>query len=234
MRSNRRKKDEEKIRTLEVAHGSTTVIESLLLDRFSAHRLTHSRVYLPQTIQQIGDKCFEDCPILTEVCFGSNSRLKQICKASFANASLRSIFIPRTVQVLEESCFSPCESLMMVSFEVLPFQNPLSINFWSEAMAFGDEVFGRSNLQWIMIPWRVVEIGRRCFRSCSSLFHIGFEGDLNEIRFGEESFSQTGIKEFVSSTTHKMVAFDRPSFRLMSKLSSRLLLRHSLPYFGFF
>ena len=107
----------------------------------------------------LGDECFKNCSLLTNVIIPSNVTYLGI-SCFMGCSSLTSIQLPSSLTSLKQSCFSGCSSLA-------------SIDIPSTVTSLGNSCFsGCSKLSEIKIPTIVTSIGNSCFSSCSSLTNI--------------------------------------------------------------
>jgi hypothetical protein len=75
-------------------------------------------IFIPATVQLLGNSCFHNCSSLSEIIIESGSQLSRLGESTFFNcSSLKSIFIPATVQLLDYSCFDHCSSLSAITYE---------------------------------------------------------------------------------------------------------------------
>jgi hypothetical protein len=74
-------------------------------------------VVIPNSVEIIGERCFDGCRSLNEVVFEEGSNLTRIDGRAFSFSGLESIRIPSKVEIIGESCFYGCEDLHEVIFE---------------------------------------------------------------------------------------------------------------------
>ena len=130
-------------------------------------------VYLPDTIQEIGDKVFSVSKLkLIEL---PNS-LKCIGDEAFNSCySLKELVIPDSVVKIGKGCFSYCENLKHIEL-------PNSLKY------IGDEAFySCKSLKDIVVPDSVVEIGKGCFSCCEKLESITISNNVTVLK--DDTFS---------------------------------------------
>ena len=65
-------------------------------------------VYIPKSVESIGEMAFCGCNSLTEVVFAAGSQLRMIGKKAFCECGELTIKLPEGVEVISEGCF--CDS----------------------------------------------------------------------------------------------------------------------------
>jgi hypothetical protein len=74
-------------------------------------------VLIPASIEILGNCCFSNCTLLTEIIFEPGSKLNEMAVMLFIKCySLQSICIPANVETIHGYCFANCTSLANVSF----------------------------------------------------------------------------------------------------------------------
>lgn len=75
------------------------------------------KVYIPGSIEEIGDFAFADCQELVEISLKGKKHLRKIGISAFENCkSIKKVEIPQAVEVLEAATFAGCTSLSSISF----------------------------------------------------------------------------------------------------------------------
>ena len=75
------------------------------------------KVFIPNTVKELGDSAFADCLLLYEVIFEPNSRLEIIGESCFSNCDFWEITIPKSVQSIGDFAFRGCSNLYSLTFE---------------------------------------------------------------------------------------------------------------------
>lgn len=75
------------------------------------------KVFIPNTVKELGDSAFADCLLLYEVIFEPNSRLEIIGESCFSNCDFGKITIPKSVQSIGDFAFNGCHNLYSLTFE---------------------------------------------------------------------------------------------------------------------
>ena len=158
-----------------------TLAEGLkTIDRWAFNMGKLTSVYIPSSVQAIGDCAFQGCEKLEKVVFGENCEITEISERLFNNdvllreiklpkkiekigygafqscRSLTTFVIPNSVENIGGSAFSWCGSLMSVSFG----EN-------SQLQSLGEYAFaGCSSLVDIKVPEGITVIERYTFDSC--------------------------------------------------------------------
>jgi hypothetical protein len=232
-----RDSQKKKIRALIVEGGSVTSIRVLSANLFANGGLTEDTIFVPRSIEEISSWCFMNSTTLIEVCFESNSGLHVIGESSFAESQLRSFFLPGTVYQIGDNCFALCATLSMISFGEFSLNDFLLWRVKSpnrvHKMVLGPATFQGSGLLWIDIPSRFSEIGVCCFQSCSSLFSIRIERDIEEVTIRDRAFSLSGIEAFLPSDSSLVIDGKSTQFQQLLERPSETVERHFLPSGGF-
>lgn len=87
---------------------------------------TIEKVTIPSTVEEIGEKAFNDCSNLNTVEFAPNSQLKILGKHAFSDCKkLSKVVIPKSVERIEAWAFGLCSKLENIAFEMR--EKPISI-----------------------------------------------------------------------------------------------------------
>ena len=141
-------------------------------------------VSVPDSVEEIFDKFFSGCTILSRVTFGECSSLKRIGIEAFCGGCLSEIHIPDSVEELCDKCFCECKSLSRVVF-----------GRSSCLKRIGIEAFMWSDLREIHIPDSVEELCEECFFHCKNLSRVIF-GEASSLKsIGIRAFSWNGVTE---------------------------------------
>jgi hypothetical protein len=93
--------------------GISRIAERALLDCPSV-----SSVFIPSSVETIGEEAFSGCHALSTVSFESNSGLTRIEIFAFRDCwSLTSFCVPSSVQRIRQGCFMGCRTLSTITFE---------------------------------------------------------------------------------------------------------------------
>lgn len=118
-----------------------------------------TKVIIPSTIENIGEKAFSGCSALKEVVFGSetsDSALTTIGDSAFYGTALTMIEIPETVESIGQQAFRGCSTLA-------------EIKFGNSLISIGSRAFSGSGLTSVVLPDSVETVGEQAFRECESL-----------------------------------------------------------------
>jgi len=133
------------------------------------------KVYIPNTISELGEYVFYGCSNLIQVEFEENSSLTCIPMRTFQNCvSLESIVLPEGISLLEQAAFRDCASLnsvvipeSMTTLDKYAFYgcNSLKNIDLKNVTSLGDCAFYQSGLTKITMP-HITSIGTAAFRYC--------------------------------------------------------------------
>lgn len=151
-----------------VTNGNSGVytVNSIGEEATSFHcRQKLTSVYIPNTIEIIGNRAFQSCSNLESISFEENSNLTNIGDYAFQHcSSLSSITIPKNVTRLGTYAFGSCSALTTVVFE----ENSELTTIWGSAFS------SCTSLTSIIIPKKVTGVKSYAFSGCSSLTFVTF------------------------------------------------------------
>lgn len=75
------------------------------------------KVFIPNTVQELGEYAFTGCLKLCEIIFEPGSELKKIGKCCFLANAVKSVVIPKSVRSIGERAFYGCSKLNSLTFE---------------------------------------------------------------------------------------------------------------------
>ena len=75
------------------------------------------KVFLPNTVRELGEDAFCSCEKLREVVFEPDSQLETIGDSCFEDCGLKEVFIPRSVRDIGNRAFFGCRNLRSLTFE---------------------------------------------------------------------------------------------------------------------
>ena len=150
-------------------------------------------ISIPDSVRELGDRCFAACCKLRSVTFGPSSSLRRIGVEAFAapisffhdsECEIVEVSIPDRVCELCDRCFRLCSSLRRVTF------GPSS-----SLERIGDSCFHWTGVDEMSIPDSVLELGSQCFAKCSNLRRVTFGSSSSLARIGVSCFEGTGVDE---------------------------------------
>jgi hypothetical protein len=135
---------------------------------------------IPDEIEQIGERCFDDCQTIRFVRFGPMSRLSAIAGWAFYGCkSIGVISIPSTVTSLGQWCFSHCRSLQTVSFCTGSLLNHIPLGAFDCCHL----------LQSVVFPPSVKTLGPECLSNCPKLVDSPLPINSEVVRIGKLAFA---------------------------------------------
>jgi hypothetical protein len=140
-----------------------------------------SNVTIPDYIEVVGQRCFSDSEDVSDVTFGSLSKVSSLGSAAFAACvSLRSFDIPASVTSIGPVCFLFCENLTEVRF------GP-----GSKLSRIGERAFAYClGLKSIVIPSSAQVLAPLYLLYCHSLENVTILPDSQLVRFEESVFCE--------------------------------------------
>ena len=150
-------------------------------------------VSIPNSVEELCERCFFSCQSLSRVTFGEASSLKLIGKEAFLLSHLREIHIPDCVEELCVCCFASCRLLSRVTFG----EKPCLKRIGKRAFIFSDFIFCAffCTFREIRIPDGVKELCESCFDGCKLLSRVTFGEKPCLKRIGVKAFCNSGIRE---------------------------------------
>ena len=172
------------------------------------------KLYIPSSVEEIGDCAFGRCYDIETIEFAPNSKLKKIGKGAFSrhydeniipNKKLKKIVIPSSVEEIGDCAFDGFENL-----EILEFAPN------SKLKKIGERAFYNSGninkkIKRIIIPSSVEEIGDLAFAGYENLETVEFASNSRLKKIGDNPFAYSKIKKIVipSSVEELKNTFDR-------------------------
>jgi hypothetical protein len=138
---------------------------------------------VPESVEVIGDECFQGCSNMKTIAFEGSSRLKRIGERAFLGCNMDSITIPALTEAIDGSAFVNCP---LTEIQVAPG----SLNFKVEGNLLvtsdGTQIvryFGMDRE--ITVGRRIRVLGKSCFEGCKHLDRINSEIGSELERIGE-------------------------------------------------
>ena len=75
------------------------------------------KVFIPNTVRELGEDAFRDCKRLREVVFAPNSRLEDIGDNCFSNCGFEEVTVPKSVRSIGRCAFQYCRNLQSLTLE---------------------------------------------------------------------------------------------------------------------
>ncbi len=179
------------------------IISSDIVDGFSGFlQCKASTIYIPKTIEFIGDSAFNACTI-QNIIFEDDINLKYIGSSAFSQCkSLTSITIPESVTSIDSSAFNSCTDLTSITIPAsvtsigsnafAACDSLASVTFAenSQLVSIGDSAFYNcTDLTSITIPASVISIGNKTFYNCMALASVTFAENSQLVSIGERAFA---------------------------------------------
>ena len=152
-------------------------------------------IFVPDSVRELGDKCFFGYHLLTRVNFGSSSRLERIGVGSLSRTSICELNIPDRVEHLCDQCFCACKKLTRINFCATSMAKRfgMAMSFCNRRERWSQEV--TCLLEDVSIPDSVVDVDDRCFCNNYTLKRVIFGAASCVIRIGIKAFQGTGLTE---------------------------------------
>ena len=157
-------------------------------------------ISIPDSVTSIGNRAFYKCSSLSSIVIPNG--VKSIGEYAFYSCtSLSSITIPENVTNIGNYAFYGCSSLASVVWNATDYENskqksPFDNSHSITSFSFGDGVksipaflcSGMANLQSVIIPDSITNIGERAFSGCTSLRSLTIGSKINSI--GKDAFDR--------------------------------------------
>ena len=152
-------------------------------------------IYLPDSLEELGSRCFFHCQKLTSVRFSETSSLRTIGPECFAHTALFDFTIPSQVTFVAGSAFNACSPMEMIQTCRNSHFTQHGRLFMDKSGAFCFSALGESSE--VFLPDNLKELANGCFFRCSSLRFVVF-GEMSLLeRMGTRAMSMTSIREIV-------------------------------------
>jgi hypothetical protein len=128
---------------------------------------------VPESVEILGDHCFEDCSSLKTIEFDGSSKMKVIGERAFSGCKLHSITIPASTEKIDGSAFVNCPlSEIQVAAGNVNFKIEGSQLVTSDGTAIV-RYFGEDSK--IFVGNKVRVLGKSCFEGCTHIDEIEFD-----------------------------------------------------------
>ncbi len=146
----------------------TKLEDGLFSDTTEIKNKALQEVYIPDTIQSIGNKCFINCSNLEKISISDS--VTNIGDSCFRNCKkLKKVKLPSNIQVLQKFLFSWCNNLS-------------TLNIPEGVTTIEDGCFMNcTNLEKIDLPTTVSKIGEYVFSQCTSLKRFSFNDNIESV-----------------------------------------------------
>lgn len=132
---------------------------------------TNGSVFMPNTVQTIGNYSFYQCGNLNTIEFEENSTLASIGAYAFANNANLRIELPESVEKIGPYCFSSCQNLKINIEKTKITELPLGTFF--ECDNLKDVATDKAV---VVMPETLQTIGDKAFYGCNNLNEVTFLG----------------------------------------------------------
>lgn len=161
-----------------VSFGAPSSLKRIGPEAFRKCRSLLEVQVIPDSVEEIGDRCFCQCGDLSSFAFGGHSSLRRIGVEAFMWCEkLTELHIPESVEEIGDTCFHLCRLLCTVTFSES-----------SSLKRMGKGTFKQTGLKEIRIPDGVEEICDECFSSCWNLSSVTFGKNSALKRIGDQAF----------------------------------------------
>ncbi|MBO6262911.1 MAG: leucine-rich repeat domain-containing protein, partial [Clostridia bacterium] len=192
------------------------------IDNKALENQTITKVYIPTSMQKIGDYAFAKNRFLTDVIFADDCVVNTIGAYAFVycprleNINLDKLF---ELKAIADNTFKYDESLKQV---VLP----------DSITTIGANAFTSTGLTSIVIPEKVTKIGNYAFDACADLKSVDIQGPLNDKTPGTYVFrNDTSLEEVTFGEKCVATAFGNNTFEGCTSLKE-INLPSTITWFG--
>jgi hypothetical protein len=179
---------------------------------------------VPESVEIIGDRCFEGCRRMERIEFEGSSRLKKISERAFCGCRLHSITIPALTEEINGSAFVNCPWIVI---RVAPANVSFKVEGTVLVASSGREIVRYFGLdRKIFVGRKVKVLGKSCFEGHKHLDKIDFEvgSELERIdRAALRDCQSLSIIEIPASVT----ILEESSFEGCTELESCLIAEDS-------
>jgi hypothetical protein len=180
---------------------------------------------VPESVEILGDRCFEDCRRMETITFEGSSRLKAIGEGTFMRCKLHSITIPASTDEIDGSAFLNCP---LITIQVAPGSQDFKIEANVLATSDGTELVRYFGLDPGIFVWRKVKVVRNsCFEGCKHLGRIDFETGSELERIGAAALLDCDSLVNIKIPTSVRIV-EETSFEVCSELGSCSIDENSL------
>lgn len=189
--------------------GSFSIPASVTSIGESAFRQTLiTDIFIPQRVQSIGNRAFENTEQLTSVSFAPGIQLRSIEENTFSYSNLASITIPASVVDIREEAFSDTDELTIIRFAE-----------GSQLETIEEYAFYYSGVTSLEFPASLLTISDDAFSSCENLTTIIFSPDSRLETIGDGAFEYTSIAAFTIPRTVSEIGSSALNTAVLSSIS---------------
>jgi hypothetical protein len=179
---------------------------------------------VPESVEILGDKCFEDCSDMKIIEFERSSRLKRIGERAFVGCKLQSITIPALAQEIAGSAFVNCP---IISIQVITGNLDFKVEGDFLVTSDGTEILRYFGLHpEIVADKRVKVLRKSCFEGCNHIAQIAFEIGSELERIGPAALRNC-LSLSIIDIPASVTIIDESSFEGCDELESCLIPRDS-------
>lgn len=167
-------------------------LETIQYDAFSWSKKIQS-IVIPDSVKYIGSYAFDQCIALTEISIGKN--VEFIGEEAFKDcykAELKSF--PIAVKEIGDSAFEDCTKIT-------------NVNFGNSLEKVGEKAFFGCNLETVIIPASIKEIGYYAFGHCDDYYYCGSQDDWDKVKFGKSNQSDYNFIEHIAKLNYAPADF---------------------------
>jgi hypothetical protein len=179
---------------------------------------------VPESLEILDDRCFEDCSNIETIEFEGPSRLKRIGERAFMGCRLRSITIPALTEEIDGSAFANC---LTIAIRVAPGNLHFKVEENMLVTSTGAEIvryFGRDRE--IVVGKNVRVLRKSCFEDCQHLNRIAFETGSELERIGASALRDcVSLPSIVISSSVTII--EESAFDGCAELESCLIAKDS-------
>jgi hypothetical protein len=172
---------------------------------------------VPESVEILGDRCFQSCSQMETIEFEGSSRLKKIGERAFDECRLHSILIPAATEEIDGSAFVNCA---LFAIGVAPGSRNFRVEGNLLITSDGTEIVRSFGLDSKVLVGRSVKVlGKSCFEGCKHLDQLSFETGSELGRIGPAA-----LRDCVSLTNigipPSVIIVEQASFEGCTELES--------------
>lgn len=193
-------RDDWELESVHISEGVTTIGDNCFADQ------PLSELYLPNSLESIGENAFAGCQNLEEVDIPNG--IESIGDRAFADTGIESIEIPASVKNIEYGAFENCDNLSFVSVNAESIgENAFSnsaikeLNIGKNVHSIGDGAFQHNDIQNKVNLTHVSELGDHSFYGNMNAEFVANENQLPDLQKDGLNAHTPSLEDIIADAT---------------------------------